>query len=276
MMNAKFGDITFDDVADGTNNQEMVAIEHETLVESEKKTITSCFTLLGISPIKVHGKPFSSTKSLGKQKNSAMDTISEKVAKTLKLTKSDLDNTMIVGNEDATKEIHEKAAQFDHLMSLIKVKVLSCKTSRGKIQYLTLCPCEWSIDKCSEYFQVSQYLIKKSRDFTKENGVLSLPLQKKEKPVSHEMKEEIVSFYEDDEISRIMPRKKDYVSIGRNTINKKDSFLQTSRSCTLFSSRNILLGKLDFQSFAVYAPSDLFFLVHLEHILFVCALITKT
>ena len=44
-MNAKFGDITFDDVADGTNNQEMVAIEHETLVESEKKTITSCFTL---------------------------------------------------------------------------------------------------------------------------------------------------------------------------------------------------------------------------------------
>ena len=204
-----------------------------------------------------------------------MYAITEKVAKTLKLTKFDLDNTTIVGNEDAAKEIHEKAAQFDHLMCLIKGKVLSCKTSREKIQYLTLCPCEWSIDKCSEYFQVSQYLIKKSRDFTKENGVLSLPLQKKEKPVSHEMKEEIVSFYEDDEISRIMPRKKDYVSIGRNTINKKDSFLQTSRSCTLFSSRNILLGKLDFQSFAVYAPSDLFFLVHLEHILFVCALITK-
>ena len=117
MMNAKFGDITFDDVADGTNNQEMVAIEHETLVESEKKTITSCFTLLGISPIKVHGKPFSSRKSLGKRKiNSAMYAITEKVAKTLKLTKFDLDNTTIVGNEDAAKEIHEKAAQFDHLI----------------------------------------------------------------------------------------------------------------------------------------------------------------
>ena len=115
-----------------------------------------------------------------------MDTISEKVAKTLKLTKSDLDNTMIVGNEDATKEIHEKAAQFDHLMSLIKEKILSCKTSHEKIQYLTLCPCEWSIDKCSEYFQVSQDLIRKSRDFVKENGVLSLPLQKKWKSVSHE------------------------------------------------------------------------------------------
>ena len=48
-----------------------------------------------------------------------MDAIREKVAKTLKLTKSDLDNTKIVGNEDAAKEIHEKVAQFDHFISLI-------------------------------------------------------------------------------------------------------------------------------------------------------------
>ena len=63
-------------------------------------------------------------------------------------------------------------------MSLINGKVLSCKTSCEKIQYLILYPCEWSVDKCSEYFQVSQYLIQKSRHFVKENGVLSLPLQK--------------------------------------------------------------------------------------------------
>ena len=41
-----------------------------------------------------------------------MYAITEKVAKTLKLTKSDLDNTAIVGNADAAKEIHEKAAQI--------------------------------------------------------------------------------------------------------------------------------------------------------------------
>ena len=123
-------------------------------------------------------------------------------------------------------------------MSLIKGKVLSCKTSCEKIQYFTLCPCEWSIDKCSEYFEVSQYLIQKSRDFAKENGVLSLPLQKRGKSVGHEMKKEVVLFDEDDKIFRIMPGEKDYVSIGRNGIyiNKKDSFLQTSRSCTLFSN----------------------------------------
>ena len=143
MINANVGDITFDDVDDGINNQDMVATEHEILVESEKEAITNHFNLLGISPVKVHGKPFSSRKSLGNRKiNSGTDAITEKVAETLKLTKFDLDNTLIVGNEDAAKQIHEKAVQSDQLMSLTKGKVLSCKISHEKIQYLTPCPCE--------------------------------------------------------------------------------------------------------------------------------------
>ena len=81
MINAKFSDITFDDV-DGMNNHDMVAIEHEILVQSQKETIIVCFNLLGISPIKVHGKPFSGRKSLGKRKiNSAIEAITEKVLK---------------------------------------------------------------------------------------------------------------------------------------------------------------------------------------------------
>ena len=83
-----------------------------------------------------------------------METITEKVAKTHKTW---FRQHYVVGSEDATNEIHVKAVQFDYLMSLIKGKFLSCKTSREKILYLTLCPCEWPIDKCSDYFQVSQY-----------------------------------------------------------------------------------------------------------------------
>ena len=40
------------------------------------------------------------------------------------------------GNEYASRKIHEKAAQFDHLMSLIKGRVLGYKISLEKIQYL--------------------------------------------------------------------------------------------------------------------------------------------
>ena len=39
MINTKVVDITFDDVDDGMNNQDMVAIEHEILIESEKETM---------------------------------------------------------------------------------------------------------------------------------------------------------------------------------------------------------------------------------------------
>ena len=106
-VNAKVSNITFGDVDDGINNQDMVAIEHEILVESEKDTITDFFNLLGISPIRVHGKPFRSRKSLGKRKiNCAMEAITEKVIKIL--------NNTIVGNEYAAKEIHDKAAHLLH------------------------------------------------------------------------------------------------------------------------------------------------------------------
>ena len=138
-------------------------------------------------------------------------------------------------------------------MSLIKGKVLSCKTYREKIQYLSLRPCEWSIDKCSEYFQVSQYLIQKSRDFAKGNGVLYLTLQKKDKSVSHEMKEEIVLFYEDDKISRIIPRKKDYVSIGRN-IHTQKSLLANLKELHPISKSKYPPRQIGFSKFCSLHP----------------------
>ena len=151
------------------------------------------------------------------------------------------------------KKYMKKLPKFDYLMSLIKGKVLSCKTYREKIQYLSLRPCEWSIDKCSEYFQVSQYLIQKSRDFAKGNGVLYLTLLKKDKSVSHEMKEEIVLCYEDDKISRIIPRKKDYVSIGRN-IHTQKSLLANLKELHPISKSKYPPRQIGFSKFCSLHP----------------------
>ena len=217
-----------------------------------KETNTNCFNLLGISPVKVHGKPFCSRKSLGNRKiNSATDAITEKVAETLTLTKIDLDNTLIVGNEDDAKQIHEKAAQFDQLMSLIKGKVLSCKTSHEKIQYLTPCPCEWSIDKCS----ISKFDNSKIQRFRQRKWCFIRAIANEREinqSASHEMKEEIVSFYEDDKIFRIMPGKKDYVSIGRN-IHKQKRLLPVNLKGlqTIFKLK--YPRQIGFSKFSVYA-----------------------
>ena len=68
-----------------------------------------------------------------------MEPITEKVVKILKLTKFDLGNTTIVGNEDVAKQIHKKATQFDHLMSLINGKVFKVvKLLMGKFS-ISLC-----------------------------------------------------------------------------------------------------------------------------------------
>ena len=69
---------------------------------------------------------------------------------------------------------------------------------------------------------------------------------------SHEMKEEIVSFYEDDKIFRIMPGKKDYVSIGRN-IHKQKRLLPVNLKGlqTIFKSK--CPRQIGFSKFSVYA-----------------------
>ena len=106
----------------------------------------------------------------------------------------------------------------------------------------------------SEYFQVSKYLIQKSRDFGKENGVLSLPLQKKGKSVSHEMKEEIVSFCENDEISKIMPGKKDYISIGRNMHKQKRLLLTNLKELYAIFKSKYPTRQIRFSKFCSLCP----------------------
>ena len=87
----------------------------------------------------------------------------------------------------------------------------------------------------SKYFTIFN---SKFRRFCQRNGVLSLPSQKKGKSVSHKMKEEIVSFYEDDEISRIMPGKKDYFSIGRYIHKQKRLLLANLKELhSIFNSK---------------------------------------
>ena len=54
---------THDAVDNNENNEEVVDIENQMLVESDKEIIAECFNSLGVSPMKVHGKPSSSRKS---------------------------------------------------------------------------------------------------------------------------------------------------------------------------------------------------------------------
>ena len=92
-----------------------------------------------------------------------------------------------------------------------------------KIQILTLIPDKWSQEYASKQFDVSEYLIKyeTARELKKVGGILAKPAPKNCKTLSQETLNLVQSFYEDDEYSRQMPGKKDYVSIGQNLHKQK-------------------------------------------------------
>ena len=113
-----------------------------------------------------------------------------------------------------------KANDFDKLMEQISDK-LSTVSSREKVQLLTLTPESWSIKEASSYFQVSEYFVKHARELETEQGILACPGKKKGKELPSRTIEAVNSFFEDDEFSRIMPGKKDFVSISHNTHKQK-------------------------------------------------------
>ena len=107
----------------------------------------------------------------------------------------------------------------------------------------------WSIKKIENEFKASNYMVRKAKTLIKSGGILSTPNPN----YGHNLLDDTImmvqNFYESDEISRVMPGKKDCMSIKVNdtriSIQKrlllgnlkevykqfKDQFLGMSRFC---------------------------------------------
>ena len=81
------------------------------------------------------------------------------------------------------------------------------------MQILTVFPKSWSLKKIPQEFGVSNYMARKSKELVEEKGVLSLPGPKPGPSLPPETVDTVHTFYESDDISRIMPGKKDFVSV---------------------------------------------------------------
>jgi len=81
---------------------------------------------------------------------------------------------------------------------------------------LTLAPKSWSRAKLASEFNTSERQAQKAQDLVKKNGILALPESKKGKSLLQETKELVIDFYNNDENSRMLPGKKDYVSVKIN------------------------------------------------------------
>ena len=109
-------------------------------------------------------------------------------------------------------ETQSKANDLDYLVDCMKDK-LKISNRMKRLQILTLVPNSWSLRLAAEVFPVSKSTIQIVRLLRYEKGISEYPdlLRLTEETIN-----KIKSFYCDDEFSRQLPGKKDYVSIGRN------------------------------------------------------------
>ena len=102
------------------------------------------------------------------------------------------------------------------MIQQLKEKFQSTAERSEQLQILTVLPKSWSLKKIQQELGVSNYMARKSKDLVKEKGVLSHPGPKPGPSLPQETVDVVHAFYEYDNISRVMPGKKDFVSVKQN------------------------------------------------------------
>lgn len=107
-------------------------------------------------------------------------------------------------------------SEYDDLIRKLKTKCF-VSNKEEKIKIISLLPRTWSREKICEEFQVSERLVKLSRHLLKEQGILpTLQPKNASKVINENIVEKVINFYEDDNNSRLMPGKKDCISVREN------------------------------------------------------------
>ena len=101
----------------------------------------------------------------------------------------------------------------EEMIHQLKEKFHSTTSRSERMRVLTVLPQSWSIRKVANMFGVSRYLVRKAKELVAEKGILSSPNPKGGMTLPAKTEEEVKNFYLSDVISRVMPGKKDFVSV---------------------------------------------------------------
>ena len=98
-------------------------------------------------------------------------------------------------------------------------------TRSEKMQILTVLPKSWSVKRIQEEFNTTNFMARQAKELVKEKGVLAMPDLKRGHALAEQTVHLVHSFYQSDEISRVMPGRKDYISVregeGRVHVQKR-------------------------------------------------------
>ena len=74
------------------------------------------------------------------------------------------------------RDTKNNAEELDILHAAMKEKLVTASNTE-RLQILTLVPDSWSGKCCSEYFRVSEYLIRSARELKQRKGILAQPVK---------------------------------------------------------------------------------------------------
>ena len=211
---------TAGDLGPGTDSE---GPAHEEL----EAALNTSFLALGGTPMK---RKVTSPETLSEKRLQYGRTKMKKVRKQLS---QQMGSCLDVNPQELTPntESHEcnKCEDLQCLVEELKAKI-AISSRQKQLQLLTLTPQSWTINQTKEWFGVSSHLVKKARALKASSGILTEPMAKKGVGLPTSTVDAVREFFENDDISRLCPGKKDFVSIkvaGKGDINKRDLFLVT-------------------------------------------------
>ena len=99
------------------------------------------------------------------------------------------------------------------IIKQLKEKFHTTAERSKKVRVLTVLPKSWSMRRIQAEFGASDYMVRRARELVKQKGILSTPNLKPGHSIAAEICESVCRFYESDEVSCVMPGKKDFVSV---------------------------------------------------------------
>ena len=134
---------------------------------------------------------------------------------------------------------------MEYLVNALKDKLTVTKSKKEKISLLTLVSNSWTLPKTIEQFGhlgVTEYLVRRSRQLKKDHGILPNVTPSLERALSEATKEKVIAFYKDDEVSRILPGKKDYKTVRdgdkKEQRQKRLILMNLNEAFCLFKEKN--------------------------------------
>ena len=204
-----------------------------------------------ISPIKNHSLTPAKKERLKKRKLSQISEKTDEILdKSLNCSINNDDNVEIengnVPSTSASDDKLDKAQMFDNMMVALAAKLSDQGIARDeKIKYLTMLPKEFSRQQIVNQFGVSYCMVNESRKLEFLEG----PQLHRGREFSPDVVSLVRQMYEDDEYSRLLPGKRDCVSVvhGKQWEQKRLMLLTVSQLYAAFkrkyaSEPNIKIG----------------------------------